>query len=522
MTIKRESMLIIVFFLGLALRLIYFDTISFSYDQARDAFEAINIWTSDSFKLLGPSVAEIPGLNHGSLYWYLISPFYFFSNGNPYVTKIFLLLINSVNIAFIYYFSKKLFQNRFISYLSAFIFAVSFEQIQYGRWLSNPALAILPVAVFFYAMWRKNLGLMILAFSFCVQFQLFLVYLSVFFIPVIILMLKNKIKIRKNDLLLALTGVIILSPFILAEMKFHFAGIKATMQFLNGHRPSFALLNIIQALQNLINHLLLNVERNIFSYRPIAILILLFIVIAILIKIVRKDKITNKLIFLFIWFISPGILFFFGKINSFFTLGNAYPLIMLVSFLINNLYHSLHSISLKTVSLTIFVLAIFGSNVHLNYRISSHGETLFAYPNDRHYNDEQKAIDWMYANRDGRMFIIDSVTAPLFVNTTWDYVLNYYGKNKYGFLPIWEGFPQNDFAGAKVVYANEIKKYQSLTLFLIKEPNTAIPEEYFTKYEKYENLRSKKLKEINIGGIIVEKRKMINDIHFSRDDLIAL
>jgi hypothetical protein len=473
-------MLFLIVFIGLLLRFLFFKSISFSFDQARDAFEAINIWTGDHFKLLGPTVAEIPGLHHGSLYWYLISPFYFFSNGNPYAVKIFLILINSINIIFIYFFSKKLFQSKLVSYLSALIFAVSFEQIQYARWLSNPSLAILPVAVFFYAFWRKNIGLMLLAFAFCVQFQLFLIYLSIFFVPIGISMWKSKIVIKKSDLLLALAGGILLSPFMLAEIKYRFAAFKSVGQFLNGNRPSLNLLNIIQ---NLTSHLLLNVERNIFFFRPLSILILLLVIIEILVKITRKDKMANKLIFLFIWFISPGALFFFSKTNTFFTLGNAYPLIILAAFLINDLCRS------KIPLLTLCALAILGSNIYLINKINPHGEMLFAYPNDRHYNDEQKAIDWMYTNHDGKMFIVDSVTAPHFANTTWDYVLNYYGKSKYGFLPVWEGFPQNDFAGAKVAYSNGVKNHTGLTFFLIKEPNTAIPEEYFTKYEKYENLR---------------------------------
>lgn len=512
-------MLFFIVFIGILFRFIFFNTISFSYDQARDAFEAINIWTSDHLKLLGPSVAEIPGLYHGSLYWYLISPFYFFSNGNPYITKAFLVFINSINIIFIYFFSKKLFQNKLVSYLSAFIFAVSFEQIQYGRWLSNPALAILPIAIFFYAAWQRKIGLMFLAFSFCVQFQLFLIYLAIFFIPVVISMLKSKIKIEKNDLLLTLIGGVLLSPFILAEIKYGFTAAKAIVQFLTGNHSSFVLTDIIRSSQNLTNHLLLNIERSIFSYRPIAILIFLLLIAEVAIKIARKDKMTHKLIFLFIWFISPGLLFFFSKTNTFFTLGNTYPLIILVAFSINDLYPFLRLINLKTALLAVFIFAIFGSNMYLTYKINPQGEMLFAYPNDRHYDDEQKAIDWMYANYEGKMFIVNSVTAPLFANTTWDYVFNYYGKSKYGFLPIWEGFPQNDFAGAKVAYTNKIKNYRGLTFFLIKEPKTAIPQEYFLKYENYENLRSKKIKEINIGGIIIEKRKMINNIHFSRDDL---
>ena len=82
-------LLSLIFIIGLVLRLIYFKETTFTWDQARDTIQAINIWKGDPIKIIGPSTAELPGLHHGPLYWYLVSPFLFFSNGNIYAARMF-------------------------------------------------------------------------------------------------------------------------------------------------------------------------------------------------------------------------------------------------------------------------------------------------------------------------------------------------------------------------------------------------------------------------------------------------
>src|SRR4030042_3423209 len=117
---KKNYLLLAAFFvIGLILRLIYFKEITFGWDQARDAFQAINIWSGDPIKIIGPSTAELPGLHHGSLYWYLISPFLFFSKGNIYAARMFLILLNLTNVFVIYFLAKKLFKNVHVALFSS-------------------------------------------------------------------------------------------------------------------------------------------------------------------------------------------------------------------------------------------------------------------------------------------------------------------------------------------------------------------------------------------------------------------
>jgi len=70
--------LFIIFMVGILLRFAFFESATFGYDQARDAFASIGIFGDDPIKIQGPTT-DIKGLFHGPLYWYLTAPFYFFS-----------------------------------------------------------------------------------------------------------------------------------------------------------------------------------------------------------------------------------------------------------------------------------------------------------------------------------------------------------------------------------------------------------------------------------------------------------
>jgi 4-amino-4-deoxy-L-arabinose transferase-like glycosyltransferase len=146
---RSKTFLVLVVLLALVLRSIYFKNITFFYDQARDSLASMEIWQSDPVKILGPQT-DFPGLHHGSLYWYLISPFYFLSGGNPFIVRGFFILLSLVNLYFVYDLTKMFFKRKEISFLAVFLYAISFEAIQYARWLSNPAPALLTSTISFW------------------------------------------------------------------------------------------------------------------------------------------------------------------------------------------------------------------------------------------------------------------------------------------------------------------------------------------------------------------------------------
>src|SRR3990172_9177678 len=147
--------LFLIFLLALSLRWLFLPkaAITFGYDQARDAYIAGEIINGD-FKILGPSVSGVPGLYHGVLYYYVIAPFYLIGQGNPLFAAYGLSLINSLGVFIIFYFTYLITRKIAPSLLTALIYAVSYEVIQYSTWLSNPSIALIFVPLFYVGLYK--------------------------------------------------------------------------------------------------------------------------------------------------------------------------------------------------------------------------------------------------------------------------------------------------------------------------------------------------------------------------------
>jgi len=117
--------------------------------------------------------------------------------------------------------------------------------------------------------------------------------------------------------------------------------------------------------------------------------------------------------------------------------------------------------------------------------------------------DELNLIDYTYKEADGKPFSVNTVTNPLFINTTWAYLYNWYGKQKYDYLPYWRGKSQAGQLGEEVL---DNANLETKLHFLIIEPTQGIPE-YFVNWTRIvENQRSQLIETKSFGNFIVEKR----------------
>jgi len=526
MDFRKNSKYILlgIIILGVFLRLLYFDSLTFGYDQARDALQSMEIIKNKDVKIIGPTT-DIKGLFHSPLYWYIISPFYYFSNGNPEIARIPIIFIGLLNVLFIYFLAKKLFHDEKIALLSSFFMTVSFEAVQYSRWLSNPSPALLTVAVFFYGFWlalkRKKIGLplMIFFWSLSVDFQFFLVYQILFVIFAFFYLLVKDKKILyqsiKSYYWLYLSSLIFFSFYILAEIKFKFQGLKALLNFLV--QPKDAGMPILPKLMNFLNNLMINISVNITAESIIpAKIFLLFLVVCISYFLFKRYRQRKLIVFLSIWLISPIIIYPFEKNNSYFlNIGNLYPLILLTTFLINEF--SKRRKHINTIFFVCCIGVILSANLYLLLDENKKGETLFSAQYDQIYRDEKAIIDYTYASSNYKMFAINTLTNPLYINTTWAYLYNMYGKTKYGYMPVWLGAYLDDF-GKEIEFSAVTKIKKGDFLYLIIEP-PVFHEDYIKAYSKYENSRTELSGKKQIGSHIIENRRLTEVKLFSRDDL---
>lgn len=486
--------IIFLVILGFLLRIVFIfqGGVSFHYDMSRDAFVAQQIWKEKDFKLIGPPTST-PGLYHGVLYYYLIAPFYMLGNGDPRVVAIFLSLINSLVVIPVVLLAKDLFKSNKWPMLAGFLFAISFEATQYAPWISNPAPAALTVALFFLFLrfWQKGkiwgLYLAVLQAALSTQFQFFLIYLF-FLIPIFgaVFKIKTSLKTAGTAFLIALLGLI---NFLLAAVKFKTFG-NIFLGFLNissstqvDFRPQFS--------EVFLNYLNRVAELFTYNFFPTSVFLGGLFAFVVLFSI-RKE-------FLLLFFLLSNIpIFIFGgHTNTYANIGLVVPSILSVIFLLQKI------LKVNRVFVLLIIAFILISNIFAIFKYNKEGQIILVIPNDMNLRNELKVIDKTYELAKGDPFSINTLTLPLWTNTTWAYLYSWYGQKKYGYVPSFYGHNQVGLLG------NESLKLTNKPLnktFFIIEPHVGIPDDRYQLEIGAENSKTKLVKEFSYGELILQYR----------------
>lgn len=498
---KEGLTLIFLFFIGLILRTInLWDNINFGYDQARDAQRIYDIIHLGNLKLVGPET-DIPGVFHGALYYYLLIPSYLISNFDPNFGALFLTLLNLLGIIIIYKLSLILFHKRGVGVIAAFIWAVSYEQANFSRFLSNPSLMPIFILLFFYflavyAFEKKDFGLYLssIFLGFCIHANLYLVYLIIFY-PIYYYALDLKITIKKL-LITILSFMAVLSPFIMGDLKWNFMQSHSLLIYLN---KQSGVVEIIDQISNYLQKISLSIYYTFFSFSLFIGLLMFFVIF---IYVTKKNYGKKEYVFLIIWLLGTVPLFAFKSgvhntswINTTFQIAA----IFIVSFFIAEIY-KLNSRLKALAIILIFIIAI--SNLNLFFKYDFTNNSLFELQNLK-LIDEKKMIDYTYSSSNTKPFSVCALTNPLFVNTLWSYLYYHYGNVKFGYLPTWSGQRQ---------YINEnmlpYDKNKLETSYLIIEPLGPIPEIAKQVTVFAADKKSTLVEEKKFGDLIVQKRKL--------------
>lgn len=518
-SLKTKLILAAIIILGLILRLLFFKSVTFIYDQARDAVTSMEIWQGDPIKIAGPPT-DIIGFNHGPLYWYIISPFYALSGGNVLLVKLFLIAINLIGIFFVYDLTQDLFKKRGISLLSAFLYAISFEAIAYGRWISNPGPALVTIAASFWALYKFIKGkkwafiVLLASWGLSIQLEVFTVYQAIVFIGIWIALSGAKLpKIDRKTLLVSLGSLLFfLSTYIVAEIKFDFKGVKAFAEFFeNQTHISSSFVNILSAF---IHRLTGDFFVNIWGINLFLADFMTLVTVVFCINKIKSGPNKKQFLFLSIWAVSPIILNLFAAPNANFVfLGALVPIIIISSFLLFSFYTKSKILAILTL------LVIVAGNMNLILSKNKEGDTLFAVQKQMILKDELSVIDWTYKEAGGKPFKLNTFTQPLFINSTWAFLYSWYGQSKYSYMPIWWGEKQVDVPGSKIKFADEAPTDLE---FLIIEPGATGDDNFSKAIRMMENMRSKVIKTERIGYFTVEERLITKNVTYTSGDVFTL
>lgn len=505
---KKNILLILlgIFIFGYLINVLFLPklSLSFYYDTARDAFTVQEIISGD-LKILGPP-ASTPGLYHGVFYYYFLVPPYLFGHGSPIVAAYWIALFNAGTVFIVFYLTFLLTKKVGAGLLAAFLFAISFESTQYATWLSNPTLGIWTVPLIYLGLWiwiapgvggkLKEWGPIIsaLGLGLSIQSEIFLVY---HIVPIVIWLWFVRKNIKKYDLFkFFIILVLVLSPMILAEIKFGFRGINGFVSLLTNQDAVTASKNLGDFIVLFLNELgrvfALSAYPSNIGYGGIFILALLVI------SLLRWKKYALSWEpFLASWLLSFVTIVSVGGISTPFLLVGTGPA---VSIILGIFIYKWFVSGRKNLALVILFLVVF-SNLAMIFKENPNGSTLFAIQKDLILNKELPAIDYVY-RVGGKNFAVNTLTNPLWINTTWSYLFNWYGKEKYGYLPEWYGRDQIGLLGNNLTSVSSNTK---VYIFII-EPMQGIPGKYLGEELSYEDSFTTVVEEKTFGEIRVQKR----------------
>lgn len=507
---KMLVILIVIFFLAVAIRFLYFpNNIYFGFDQARDAYGALDILKGD-LKLIGPTTA-FEGLHHGVLYYYILAPLYGLGKMSPEVVAAALRIFNALGIFLVFLTAKTIFDKR-VGLFAALFFALSFEQSQFSIYMGNPSLAVLSLTIFYLGLilvifGGKNFGLIIAALGFgaSVQFQFALSYLVLPLILIFLIYRRIFLKIPiKTWSITFLTLIFSLSTFLLAELRYNFQTVKGLL--------ALSQFNPDKNLETIFNTYLFTVSKMVtynFSgnWQIVTLITALFALSFILLLKIKENR--PKFIFLGIWFFSIFLSFVINggvanlqrDIPLFYpNVGVSVSLLIFVAFLIDKLYKKTKPLALFLIILIAFsnlsLIKVFNPNGTISEISVQQGMTLGL---------EKKVLDYLYSESEGEPFAVKAVTMPFFVNTTWSYLFEWYGLKKYGYMPLWNGKNALGYAGNLKV--QETQEGLAANRFLIMEPTRGIATYLIEDYLKEEGYFTKVMDEKKIGAFIIQKRE---------------
>ncbi len=466
----RTTRLIIgvIMLMGLILRFLYFPgNVQFAYDQARDAFYSSGI-TQGHFKIVGPPSNFSTYIHHGVLFYYIAGPVYKISGGDPTGLSVFLRIYNLFGVILIYLICITLF-NKYIALISAFIYAVSFEQTQYSLFLSHPTMAVLPIMLMYlgFALLifrKKQYGIIVavLGFGLTIQFHIGQIFQGLQFLLLPVLFRNSIPRIsRKTYLLSLLCFLIVVSTFIAAEFKYGFRLING---FIYQHPPFDYSISLSDRLDSLITFLDRFFQENIISINIIKGFGSLLTISLFVIAYKKYKNLHNQIIFLSCWLLLGLFIPLYIKNGAYFySICTSIPIILITAFLIYNVFQK------TKITAVLILLIIFSSNLSLIIKNNPSGPTNAITSQDGMLlKQEEEIIDITYLKANKQPFAVNALTIPYDINTTWSYLYNWYGQKKYGYKPVWGGNNAEGYPNALIV--NNARSTLPYKRFLIIEP----------------------------------------------------
>ena len=128
---------------------------------------------------------------------------------------------------------------------------------------------------------------------------------------------------------------------------------------------------------------------------------------------------------------------------------------------------------IRKIGLSVIIGLFITTNFFYLFQSKKDSSPYFAIQTGTSLQDQLNLIDYTYQSSYGQPFTISTLTSPYKINTVWNYLYNWYGKNKYGYLPKFFGPDQVGLIHEELLLSGECQK--NAIHFSIIEPTAGIP-----------------------------------------------
>ncbi|MFH1832979.1 MAG: hypothetical protein ABH816_02320 [Candidatus Levyibacteriota bacterium] len=417
----------------------------FGFDQGRDYLAVRSIVVDGKFTLIGAEIgagsAGINGIFQGPFHYYFLAiPFIIF-RGDPYGGLLLMFLLSIATVFFSLYFGKKMF-GFFGGLMMALLVAVSPPLISQARFIWNSHQSSLFVLLSFYFTYYirekkyKNIFLAAFFAGFIYNFEIAIAIpmcVAIFIYSVLIFRFKQ----LKQYFFMILGFVLAFLPMIMFEARHGFIGFRGLLNYiLAPNRNSFPL-DMGKQLMDHFNSFKYNFLGT-FPGSPIPLWMLALIIIlpAIYFLITEKNKLLKSFIFyLFILLVSSFFVFSFLKnaVWQFYLIELNFAYIVFFVYVIYSLFQR-KAYYFLPIPLILSVIFLWQGTISA-YKISKYDYS--DYGGTEKMSGKLDAIDYIYKDAEGRSFGVFFFAPPIYTYP-YDYLLVWYGKEKYSYLPYHE------------------------------------------------------------------------------------
>lgn len=365
--LKKHKLFLFLILLASFLRYLYIKdgVIPFGFDHGKDALAVLDMIVSQKLKFIGPWTS-IPGLYFGPAWYYMLLPFYYFGQFDPFWPVVLMSLLVIFQMYLVY---------KYFNLESAVLVGFTNYWITISRSAWNPfpmtLLTLIILILLKKQLSKKELNPnLAFALFFTAAFGFHFSSAFAIFYPIIILavILFYKKRLNFKFLLSAAAGFFLpFIPQLLFELKNNFTQAKAVIAyFSNGESQGFNLEKITHVINTAIGEFRLIIFELPGELRTFSLIAFLLLLALALIFRIRKEKsqaeLKQLLIISLFFIIIPVIGFFFLHFNVWYVL----PLIPVVTVLLGTVFHY----SNKTISALFIFLVIASAFFRLSFYLN--------------------------------------------------------------------------------------------------------------------------------------------------------